>query len=75
METAISFPSRQDRVSGDQTMTIKEAAAKATKSRRRSKRGASIQVLGKRWCDQEKEKAKHEIRASEVAQYCSVFNF
>lgn len=53
---------------------LKEAAAEAFKSRRQSKRGASIQVLGMRSRDQEKE-AEHEIRALGLAQNSSVVDF
>lgn len=67
--------SYEDIVEAQKQRDMKEAAAKATKSRRRSKGGTSAQVRGKRSRGQEIEDADHEIRTSGLSGYCSVLEF
>ncbi|PMD59026.1 uncharacterized protein K444DRAFT_724793, partial [Hyaloscypha bicolor E] len=66
--------SYEDIVEAQKQRDIKETAAEAARGRR-SKRGPSTQVLGKRSRDQELEEAEHEIRGSGMAEYCSVLDF
>jgi hypothetical protein len=66
--------SYEDIVEAQKQRDIKETAAEAARGRR-SKRGPSTQVLGKRSRDQELEEAEHEIRGSEMVEYYSVLDF
>ena len=67
--------SYEDIVEAQKQRDIKDAAAEAVRSRRRSNGKSSTQVLGKRSRGQELELAKREIKALGMERYCSVLDF
>lgn len=66
--------SYEDIVEAQRQRDLKEAAAEVSQGRR-SKRNPAAQVLGKRSRGQELEEAEQEIKASGMAEYCSVLDF